>query len=60
MKSNPEVAVYEPPHMSLPWLAYVRYADGNEIVRSFETKAEALLFVEAHAVDQHLGPGVRK
>jgi hypothetical protein len=60
MKPNPEVGVYEPPHAPLPYLAYVRKPDGTEIIKSFETKDEAMQFVEAHAVDVYVGPGVRR
>ena len=60
MKPNPEVGVYEPPHAPLPYLAYVRKADGTVIIREFETKAEAMTFTEAHAVDVYVGQGVRR
>ena len=59
MKPNPEVGVYEPPHAPLPY-SYVRKADGTDIITSFETKDRAMQFIEAHAVDVYLGPGVRR
>ena len=52
--------MYEPPHAPLPYLAYVRRADGTEIIRSFETRDKAMQFVEAHEVNVYVGPGVRR